>query len=206
MADRDTRSPDPDDWFADPDSAPPPRRVRLGERPAAPPPPPADEDDWVAAPRPRRSRPQRPAFASSLPDRWVPIAAGAVLVLVLLIGGLAVAGVFSSSKPTPAATTHRVTTTPATTPATTPRTTTKAAVTNVPAPTTTLKPGDTGAQVKALQRALAQLGYTVGTVDGDYGASTKTAVAQFQTAQKLTSDGVFGPATRAALIKALRNG
>jgi peptidoglycan hydrolase-like protein with peptidoglycan-binding domain len=136
----------------------------------------------------------------------VPVAAGAVLVLVLLIGGLAVAGVFSSSKPPPAATTHRVTTTPATTPATTPRTTTKAAVTNVPAPTTTLKPGDTGAQVKALQRALAQLGYTVGTVDGDYGASTKTAVGQFQTAQKLTSDGVFGPATRAALVKALRNG
>lgn len=197
MADRDTRSPDPDDWFADPDRAPP-RRGRPGERPAAAPRLEADEDDWVAGAR--RSRPQRPAFASSLPDRWVPIAAGAVLVLILLIGGLAVAGVFSSSKPTPAATTHQVTSTPTTRPTTT------AAVTSVPAPTTTLKPGDTGAQVKRLQRALAQLGYTVGKVDGDYGTTTKTAVEQFQTAQKLTSDGVFGPATRAALIKALRSG
>ncbi|MCW2965509.1 MAG: hypothetical protein JWO17_2761 [Actinomycetia bacterium] len=201
MADRDPRSPDPDDWFADPDRAPP-RRARPRERPAAAPQIEADEDDWVAGTR--RSRPQRPAFAASLPDRWVPIAAGAVLVLVLLIGGLAIAGVFSNSKPTRAATTDQITSTPATTPTTTPTTT--PAVTSVPAPTTTLKPGDTGAQVKALQRALAGLGYTVGRVDGDYGTATKTAVAQFQTAQKLTSDGVFGPATRAALIKALRSG
>jgi murein L,D-transpeptidase YcbB/YkuD len=198
MADRDTRSPDPDDWFADPDRAPPPRRARLGERPAAPPRLEADEDDWVAGGR--RSRAQRPAFASTLPDRWVPIAAGAVLVLILLVGGLAVAGVFSSSKPKQAATTQPITSAPTTTPTTT------AVVRSVPAPTTTLKPGDTGAQVKALQRALAQLGYTVGKVDGDYGPTTKTAVGQFQTAQKLTSDGVFGPATRAALIKALRSG
>ncbi|HEX4678645.1 MAG TPA: peptidoglycan-binding protein [Gaiellaceae bacterium] len=204
MADRDTRSPDPDDWFAEPDRAPPPRRVRLGERPAAPSPVEADEDDWVAGTRTRRSRAQRPAFASSLPDRWVPIAAGAVLVLVLLIGGLAVAGVFSSSKPTQAATTHQITSTPTTTTRT--RRTTTAAVTSVPAPTTTLKPGDTGAQVKVLQRALAGLGYSVGTIDGDYGTSTKTAVAQFQTAQNLTSDGVFGQATRTALIKALKSG
>jgi hypothetical protein len=194
MADRDTRSPDPDDWFADPDRAPP-RRARLRDRPATPSRLEADDDDWVAGTR--RSRPQRPAF---LPDRWVPIAAGAVLVLILLIGGLAVGGVFSSSKPTPAATTQQITSTPTTRPTTT------AAVTSVPAPTTTLKPGDTGAQVKVLQRALAQLGYTVGKVDGDYGPATKTAVGQFQTAQKLTSDGVFGPATRAALIKALRSG
>jgi hypothetical protein len=203
MADRDPRGPDPDDWFADPERAPP-RRARLGERPEAAPRPEPDEDDWVAGTR--RSRPQRPAFAASLPDRWVPIAGGAVLVLILLVGGLALAGVFSSSKPTPAAaTTHQITSTPRTTPKTT-KTTTTPAVTSVPAPTTPLKPGDTGAQVKALQRALAGLGYTVGTVDGDYGTATKTAVAQFQTAQNLTSDGVFGPATRAALIKALRSG
>ena len=58
--------------------------------------------------------------------------------------------------------------------------------------------------VKRLQRALLKLGYTVGTVDGDYGTATKTAVEQFQTASNLTADGLFGPATRAALITALK--
>jgi murein L,D-transpeptidase YcbB/YkuD len=194
MASRDTpRSPDPDDWFADPDRAPS-RRARASASRTEP-----DADDWVAGNR-RRPRPQRPAFAASLPDQWVPIAAGVVLVLILLIGGLAIAGVFSSSKPTQAATTSQITSTPTTTPATTPT------VTSLPAPTTTLKPGDTGAQVKRLQRALASLGYTVGKVDGDYGTATKTALEQFQTAQRLTADGVFGPATRAALITALKSG
>jgi hypothetical protein len=199
MAGRDTRSPDPDDWFAEPERAPS-RRVR----PAAPQPEP-DDDDWVADER--RARPQRPSFAASLPDNWVPLAAGVLVVVVLLVGGLALAGVFNSSKPTRAATTNQITSTPTTTAATTTaRTTTQAAGPTVTAPTTTLKPGDTGAQVKALQRALAALGYTVGKVDGDYGTSTETAVGQFQTAQKLTPDGVFGPATRAALIKALKSG
>jgi hypothetical protein len=171
MASRDTpRSPDPDDWFADPDRAPS-RRARASASRAEP-----DADDWVAGNR-RRPRPQRPAFAASLPDQWVPIAAGVVLVLILLIGGLAIAGVFSSSKPTQAVTTNQIASTPTTTPATAPT------VASLPAPTTTLKPGDTGAQVKRLQRALASLGYTVGTIDGDYGT-----------------------ATRAALIKALQSG
>jgi hypothetical protein len=192
MASRDNpRSPDPDDWFADPDRAPS-RRARSAAAARLEP----DEDDWVADGR--RPRRQAPGFAASLPEGWVPLAAGVALVLILLVGGLALAGVFSSSTPTQGATTQ-ITSTPTTTPTTTP------AVTSVPAPTTTLKPGDTGAQVKALQRALASLGYTVGKVDGDYGTTTKTAVSQFQTAQKLTSDGVFGPATRAALIKALKS-
>jgi murein L,D-transpeptidase YcbB/YkuD len=194
MAGRDTRSPDPDDWFADPDRASS-RRARSAAAGARVVP---DEDDWVGdARRPRR---QAPSFAANLPDRWVPIAAGTLVVLILLVGGLAIAGVFSGSKPTQTATTAQITSTPTTTPTTT------AAVTTVPAPATALTPGDTGAQVKVLQRALAQLGYSVGKVDGDYGTATKTAVAQFQTAQKLTADGVFGPATRAALIKALSRG
>jgi hypothetical protein len=194
MAGRDPRSQDPDDWFADPDRTPP-RRAR---QPARAPGVGADEDDWTAVNR--RPRRPRPTFAASLPDRWVPVAAGGLLVLILLIGGLALAGAFSSSKPTPAATTTQLATTPAT------PTTTQATGPTVTAPTTALKPGDTGTQVKALQRALAQLGYTVGKVDGDYGTTTKTAVEQFQTAANLTADGLFGPATRVALIKALKSG
>ena len=193
MASRDTpRTPDPDDWFADSDRARS-RRVRGDQAETMR----IDADDWVG--QSPRSRLQRPAFAASLPDRWVPIAAGALLFVILLVGGLSLSGAFSSSKPKQAATTTQITSTP-TTPATTP------VVSSVPAPTTTLKPGDTGAQVKVLQRALASLGYTIGTVDGDYGTTTKTALAQFQTAARLTSDGVFGPATRTALIKALKSG
>ena len=127
----------------------------------------------------------------------MPIAAGAVAFLIALIAWFAFTG--GSSTPPQAATTNQVSTTP-----TLPTTT--AIVPSVPAPATTLKPGDTGAQVKVLQRALAQLGYDVGTVDGDYGTATKTAIEQFQTSQNLTADGLFGTATRAALIKTLTAG
>jgi hypothetical protein len=184
MAERDTRTTDPDDWFAGDERAPS-RRAR-----------PATEDDWIA--EEPRSRRQPGRLAEYLPGQWAPIAAGAVVLVIVLIAWFA----FSrggGSTPTQAATTNQVTTTP-TTPTTTP------AVATVPAPATTLKPGDTGAQVKVLQRALAHLGYTVGTVDGDYGTTTKTAVADFQTGQKLAPDGVLGPATRTALIKALNAG
>jgi peptidoglycan hydrolase-like protein with peptidoglycan-binding domain len=120
--------------------------------------------------------------------------------VIIVVGLLAIAGVFSGGTPTPSETTTQaptISTTPTTTPTVAPA---------VPAPTTTLKPGDTGAQVKKLQRALVELGYAVGTIDGDYGTATKTALAQFQTASHLTADGVFGPATRTALIAALKTG
>jgi hypothetical protein len=183
MAERDPRGPDPDDWFADGDRAPS-RRGR-----------PATADDWIAsAPRSRR-QPQR--LSELLPGRWAPIAAGAAVLVVIVIAWLAFSG--GGSSPAQAVTTTQVNTTP------TIATTTQAAPT-VPAPTTTLKPGDTGAQVKALQRALASLGYTVGKIDGDYGTGTKTALEQFQTASNLTADGLFGSATRAALIAALKSG
>ncbi|HKB94722.1 MAG TPA: peptidoglycan-binding protein [Gaiellaceae bacterium] len=67
------------------------------------------------------------------------------------------------------------------------------------APTTTLKPGDTGSQVETLQRELAGLGYAPGTIDGNYGSGTVTAVKAFQTAVGLTPDGVVGPRTLQAL-------
>ncbi len=84
---------------------------------------------------------------------------------------------------------------------TTPTTTAATPAVSRALPTTTLKPGDTGAQVRALQRALKALGYSVGTIDGQYGPATKTAVASFQHAAGLTEDGVFGPKTLNALIQ-----
>ncbi|MGB2876009.1 MAG: peptidoglycan-binding domain-containing protein [Gaiellaceae bacterium] len=74
-----------------------------------------------------------------------------------------------------------------------------------PAPTTTLKGGDHGPQVRALQRALASLGYPLGHIDGQYGPATQRALAHFQQTQKLAADGVLGPATLAALTQALNN-
>ena len=71
------------------------------------------------------------------------------------------------------------------------------------APAQQLKPGDTGSQVKLLQRALAKLGFSPGTPDGVYGLATKIAVERFQAAKGLNQDGYVGPQTLAALQQAL---
>jgi putative chitinase len=61
-----------------------------------------------------------------------------------------------------------------------------------------LKKGAKGAAVEALQRALAAGGYKV-SPDGNFGAATNAAVRALQTAKGLTSDGIVGAATWAAL-------
>lgn len=66
-----------------------------------------------------------------------------------------------------------------------------------------LKFGMSGTAVKQLQVALNAAGFPVGKVDGVFGAKTLTALKNFQKANKLTADGVYGPATRAALDKKL---
>jgi hypothetical protein len=122
----------------------------------------------------------------------------ALSLLAIFFAILAAAGVFNGNKtsvPPVTAPTHpihtvTVTTTPNTTPA-------------VEAPSQTLNPGDQGAQVKTLQKALTSLGYSPGTPDGDYGPSTQNAVERFQIAKGLAEDGVVGPATLNALQKAL---
>lgn len=55
-----------------------------------------------------------------------------------------------------------------------------------------------------LQRALAELGYDPGPVDGIPGPRTRAAVVSFQRARELVADGVVGPRTRGALEDALR--
>lgn len=185
-----------DDWFDEPE--PPPdawstrvdRLVRERERTA-------EIDDWVEettvrqAPRERSRRKPAPVLL---------VLAG--LAVCLLLGILAAAGVFSGGGH-PHALSTRTPPTVQSTPATT---TTRTTVASVPVPTAPLKPGDTGAAVKTLQRALASAGYSTGTVDGSYGPATKTAVTAFQHAHGLTADGVVGPKTLAALAAALRQG
>ena len=175
-----------DDWFSEPAVAESPAR-------AAEP----LEDDWLAElPPRRRSRVDR----QLLLNRRLLVSVAAVLVLVVAL--LAATGAFNSSTPQPTTTP----TTGITTPTTSATTTAPAANPGprVAAPTSTLSPGDRrAAEVRTLQRALASLGYSVGTADGSYGPTTEQAVAAFQRAKGLTADGILGSKTLRALKLAL---
>ena len=157
-----------------------------------------------------------------LPGRFPLAAAVLVAIGVFVIGALAVRAISNSgdsaSAPvptTPAATTPAVTTPAATTPAeTTPAETTPAEttpVTTTPGTTTpeaiplptgvTLRLGDSGDAVRAVQQALK-----TGLIDGEFGPATQQAVVAFQTASGLTADGIVGPKTLAALSSAVGSG
>jgi len=162
------------------------------------------EDEWFGpddsgspAPEPRQPAGDSAPFDLSALDNDRALAVvGAILigVIALVAAGLALADStplghqtipIASAPIRPPAVSHT----------TLPRQTTP----TVSPPTTTLKPGDTGAQVKALQRELNALGYTVGKVDGSYGSQTSKAVTAFQRARHLTADGIVGPLTLQAL-------
>jgi len=150
----------------------------------------------VAAPDARA--PSGTNATTGAPEKRVAIIALSLLAIFFAI--LAAAGVFNGSKtsvPPVTTPTHPISTVTLTT---TPTNTGPA----VEAPSQTLKPGDQGAQVKTLQKALASLGYSPGTPDGDYGPSTQNAVERFQIAHNLGEDGIVGPATLNALQKALQ--
>ena len=152
---------------------------------------PEDEDD--------RSPGQREFVIAGRTLTMTQVAIIGLSVLAIIFAILAAAGVFNGAKaaaPPVAPTVKHVTVTVQ--PTTAANTTSSA-----PAPSQTLKPGDTGSQVKTLQLALAALGYSAGKPDGNYGPSTQNAVERFQVAKGLTEDGVVGPATLAALQKAL---
>jgi Putative peptidoglycan binding domain len=192
---------DSDDWFDEPQ---PPRgpRARPNDRRGradAPSATAAGADDWLGAGNARPLRRPRLGPLDALSERGRAIAALGAALVVLLIIGLAVGGVFSGSKPRTAASP----TTTGLAGRTTAPTVTKPS--RIAAPSVPLKPGDSGAQVKVLQRALASLGYSSGAIDGSYGPSTQNAVAKFQRAAGLTADGVVGPQTRRALRAALKS-
>ena len=74
-------------------------------------------------------------------------------------------------------------------------------VDNVETTFKTLRKGDTGEQVKVLQRKLIAAGYTVGSkgADGVFGTMTHAAVLTFQNEHDLPADGIVGPVTWAAI-------
>lgn len=62
-----------------------------------------------------------------------------------------------------------------------------------------LKQGNSGTQVKTLQKKLNSWGYNAGKEDGIFGKTTTAAVKRFQTKNKLSVDGIVGKATAEAL-------
>ena len=65
----------------------------------------------------------------------------------------------------------------------------------------TLRKGNSGSRVAALQKQLIQLGYLQGSADGKFGEKTRSAVMAFQKANRLTADGLAGKKTLEALEK-----
>lgn len=65
--------------------------------------------------------------------------------------------------------------------------------------TPVLREGDEGADVRRLQQALANQGFSPGQIDGDYGPNTVRAVRAFQSSRGLGVDGVAGVETLRAL-------
>jgi hypothetical protein len=58
--------------------------------------------------------------------------------------------------------------------------------------------------VRTVQQRLSSLGYWLGAPDGTYGGLTVQAVMALQKAAGLGRDGVYGPATRRALMAGVR--
>lgn len=85
-----------------------------------------------------------------------------------------------------------------------------ASATPTPKPTVTPQPdlterleiGSYGTQVSLLQARLTTLGYFTATMDGNFGTATAMAVAEFQSANGLTADGIAGAKTLSALYSA----
>jgi peptidoglycan hydrolase-like protein with peptidoglycan-binding domain len=73
-----------------------------------------------------------------------------------------------------------------------------------PKPRTTLKYGDRGPKVLALQQRLSDLGYWLGTPDGTFGSLTQQAVYALQKAAGISRDGTVGPKTAKALADGIR--
>ncbi|MBR3106732.1 MAG: D-alanyl-D-alanine carboxypeptidase family protein [Clostridia bacterium] len=72
--------------------------------------------------------------------------------------------------------------------------------TPTPSPTPSLlNSGSQGDEVKRLQVRLQDLGYYHGSIDGDYGSGTKSAVQTFQKINSLDADGIAGQITQAVL-------
>lgn len=70
-----------------------------------------------------------------------------------------------------------------------------------------LQKGDKGSKVKVLQRALNALGYSVGSISGNFDNKTKTALIAFQTRNGVTPTGKLDDATKSQFnLKGYKSG
>ena len=135
----------------------------------------------------------------------LPVAPAAVLVVVLAAGcappagegAEAFPGITAPVSPSPSPSVTGVPPTPA------PMTPAPATTSASPA-RATLRFGDRGPDVLAMQRRLVSLGYWLGEPDGVFGTNTRHAVTAFQKAAGLERDSVAGPRTLTALASASR--
>jgi peptidoglycan hydrolase-like protein with peptidoglycan-binding domain len=79
---------------------------------------------------------------------------------------------------------------------------TRSTVSSIPSSRPVLRQGAKGADVKALQQALAKAGFSPGAADGSFGPKTAAAVKAYQKAHGLVADGIVGPKTWAKLAAA----
>jgi peptidoglycan hydrolase-like protein with peptidoglycan-binding domain len=169
-----------------------------------------------------------PSLRSPFGNRRRALAIGAGAAMVGVVVALGVGAVLSggggdtetsdrqpatTEPPTPTTSDARSSTStaaPATTTTTAPPTTTTAPPTTTttappdPAADGTLELGEGGPAVLALQQRLVDLGYWLGSADGNYGQLTRQAVMAFQKAEGLGRDGVAGPVTQGRLAGAGR--
>jgi hypothetical protein len=155
---------------------------------------------WVGTRRPSRDAGVR--LRDEIVRRPLAVGIGGLALLGLVLG--LVLGLSGGGKPL--APVIPVTPTPTPTPTaagTTAKAPTSGLAIAIPTAAKALKLGDRGTAVRALQRALSQLGFAVGTPDGIFGQKTREAVVSFQQAHGLSPDGVVGPQTARAVNRAL---
>jgi Putative peptidoglycan binding domain len=194
MDGRDEHGPGYDDWFDEPE---PPTETQSGANRGVH----EDTEEVWVLPEEEDAGPhrQRELVVAGRHLTMTQVAIVSLSIVAVVLAVAAAFGAFDSGKAAAPPVSTPTVKPPAKTTTTTQTNTTPA----VQAPTETLKPGDTGAQVKDLQKSLASLGFSPGTPDGDYGPSTQQAVEKFQVSKNLDEDGIVGPATLAALQKAV---
>jgi hypothetical protein len=161
------------------------------------------EEEYDEHPAPRRRptgpRSSGPRHGGGGPPPWLPgtpVLVGAGLVLLVLV--IAVVAFTGNGETVEAPPAEEVPTEPVEPEPGEPGE--EALEPPAPLPTeTTIRQGDEGASVTALQQALAQLGYEPGEPDGNYGPQTVEAVRRFQTDAGLQADGIAGPITLQAI-------
>jgi Putative peptidoglycan binding domain len=182
--------------------------------------PPARREQRRARPPAGAAQPNAPLTQADLVHRRRMIAVIAIIAVgaIIVLGALILSRGGSGTSAPPAPTTPLQTTTAPLTTTTTPHTTTTTQTTTTPSTSGSgtaavvlpaagkVETGDSGDSVKQVQQALTTVGFSPGPVDGTFGPQTKAAVVAFQQANGLTTDGIVGPKTAAALNSAVASG